>query len=148
MNPDGRQYQTMNRKIYIKNTAPIFQSPNLVIYKPDENGIMVSEWSGFLTAAFAKEGCTAILRCLQEFPAAKLLNCNLNVTGHYAGAIDWLGKVWFSELNNIGLKYCAWVYSPEFYTQIGTDEAISYTEKIAIKTFISFEDAYLWLQSV
>jgi len=106
---------------------------------------MIAEWSGFLSAAVAKIECIRMLECLQEHPVTKVLNCNKKVTGHYAGAIDWVGKVWFSELQKAGLKYFAWVYSPEFYTQVGTDEVISFNDSVSVETFYSFENAYQWL---
>ena len=137
----------MNQELYIKTLQPIFTSSNLVIYKPDENGIMLADWSGFLKAARIKEDCLAILDSLEHYPSVKILNSNQKVPGHYAGAVDWLGKVWFPQIYERGTRFFAWVYSSEFYSQMATDQVINDISDVKVRTFYRLDDAYLWLQN-
>ncbi|MBC5773379.1 hypothetical protein H8S95_04820 [Pontibacter sp. KCTC 32443] len=117
----------------------------LKLYECDGNEILLADWSGVLDAGRARLGCTAILNALSQQPFPKILNNNSKVTGHYPGAIDWVGKVWFPEMYKLGVRYFAWVYSPAFYTQIGTDEIIKLSSKVEIQTFYEINQAYDWL---
>lgn len=135
----------MTKDIYKKELKAVYKNDNLVIYEPDQNGIMLSQWSGFLTASIARTGCLALLDALDLHPCTKVLNCNQKVTGHHAGAIEWVGKVWFPGMYSRGVRYFAWVYSPEFYAQIGTDEVISFNTDVIVDTFYSMDSAYQWL---
>lgn len=117
----------------------------LKIYRCKHSEIMHADWSGVLDASKARTGCTTILDVLKENSFSKILNNNSKVTGHYPGAIDWVGKVWFPEMFKLGIRYFGWVYSPAFYTQIGTDEVISLSSKVEIQTFYDVVQAWEWL---
>ena len=119
----------------------------LKLYSCDNNNILFSDWSGVLDAARARLGCTTILDTLKGQSFSKILNNNIKVTGHYPGAIEWVGKVWFPEMHALGIRYFAWVYSPAFYTQIGTDEVIKLSSKVEIETFYELGQASQWLLS-
>ncbi|MBC5991678.1 hypothetical protein [Pontibacter cellulosilyticus] len=106
---------------------------------------LYADWSGVIDAARAKAGCNAILDCLRNHSNAKILNNNSKVTGHYPGAIDWVGNVWFPEMYKLGVRWFAWVYSPEFYTQLGTDQIISLSSQVTIETFYDIDSALQWL---
>ncbi|MDX5420700.1 MAG: hypothetical protein LPK07_09955 [Hymenobacteraceae bacterium] len=109
---------------------------------------LFNEWSGVLDAKRARQGCLAVLDQLQEHPHAKVLNNNIKVTGHYPGAIDWVGTVWFPTMYALGVQWFAWVYSPAFYTQISTDEIIGLSSKVTIQTFYEVQAAHDWLVQV
>ncbi len=129
------------------NIELVFKNDYLNIRYCKEPSFLISEWSGVLDAARAKEGCMLVLEHVKKHPTARLLNNNQQVTGHYPGAIDWAGKIWISSLYDAGLRYFAWVYSPEFYTQVGTDEIISMSSKVTINTFFDIVTAMDWLLS-
>ncbi|NEM98770.1 hypothetical protein [Pontibacter burrus] len=117
----------------------------LKLYRCSNEQILFADWSGVLDAGRARLGCTTILDTLKEHKFSKILNNNTRVTGHYPGAIEWVGKVWFPEMNALGIRYFAWVYSPAFYTQIGIDEIISLSSKVEIQTFYDVLEAWQWL---
>lgn len=117
-----------------------------VVYCP-RNLWLEAHWSKLLDAGRAKKGCLGILECLKERPTDKLLNYNNRVTGHYPGAIDWITKEWFPQLFHLGIRHFAWVYSPEFYTQVCTDAIIMPQKQIEVQGFYDEEDAQEWLSS-
>ena len=119
----------------------------LELYLCEGKTILYADWSGVLDARRARLGCTTILEALHGNPISKILNNNSKVTGHYPGAIDWVGKVWFPEMHALGVRYFAWVYSPAFYTQIGTDEIVRLSSKVEIETFYELGHACQWLLS-
>ncbi|WP_354353863.1 hypothetical protein [Pontibacter aydingkolensis] len=108
---------------------------------------LLADWSGVLDATSARTGCTAVLDSLKKYPNSKVLNNNSKVTGHYPGAIDWVGNVWFPSMYTLGVRWFAWVYSPEFYTQLGTDQIIRLSSKVTIETFYDMASAQQWLSS-
>lgn len=133
----------------ILNVEEELQAPEvedfLKLYSCKENEVLLADWSGILYADRARLGCTTILEMLKEQSFPKILNNNINVTGHYPGAIDWVGKVWFPSMYEFGVRYFAWVYSPAFYTQISTDEIVKLSSKVEIQTFYDIDDACQWL---
>jgi hypothetical protein len=136
----------MNQELYKKALIPVYSNNNLVIYPPDENGIMFADWLGFLTVNSIKENCLAFLDCVENYPSSKILNNNLKLTGHHVGAFDWVGKEWLFNLYNKGTFAFAWVYSLEIFSQITTDQIINLNSHVKIQTFYSVENAYQWLQ--
>ena len=119
----------------------------LKLYSCDNQSILYADWSGVLDAGRARLGCTTILDVLKPHSFTKVLNNNSKVTGHYPGAIEWVGKVWFPEMYDLGIRHFAWVYSPAFYTQIGTDEVVRLSSKVEIQTFYELSQACQWLLS-
>ncbi|MEJ8802298.1 hypothetical protein [Pontibacter sp. H249] len=123
----------------------LFRSDFLTITAQPDGDYLLADWSGVLDATKARMGCTTVLEILKTNPHSKILNNNTRVTGHYPGAIDWVGTVWFPMMSSLGVKWFAWVYSPEFYTQLGTDEVIRLSSQVKICTFYDIEDAKQWL---
>lgn len=111
----------------------------------EDNAYLFADWSGILDATKARTGCLAVLNCLKVHPTTKILNNNSKVTGHYPGAIEWVGSVWFPSMYKLGVRWFAWVYSPEFYTQLGTDQIISLSSLVTIETFYDLDSARHWL---
>jgi hypothetical protein len=120
----------------------------LDLYSCEDDTILVADWSGVLDASRARNGCNAVLDTLREKAYTKILNNNTKVTGHYPGAVDWVGKVWFPSMYDLGTRYFAWVYSPAFYTQLSTDEIIKLSSKVEIQTFYQVSDGWDWLTTI
>lgn len=104
-----------------------------------------THWHGILDAGKARTGCLTILECLAQQPASKILNYNNMVTGHYPGAIEWVADVWFPRLYEEGVRRFAWIYSSEFYTQVGTDGIIGLQKEIEVEAFYDALEAQEWL---
>jgi hypothetical protein len=99
---------------------------------------------GALDSSKGHAGCQQVLSCVRANPVRKILNNNSKVPGH-SGASDWLGRVWLPALSEAGVEYFAWVYSPDFFTQLGIDNAIALSKEMEIKTFFSVQEALDWL---
>ena len=125
----------------------VFESDFLVTYANIADNYLLADWSGVLNASLARKGCLAVLDSLEKYPFSKVLNNNSKVTGHYPGAIDWVGKVWFPSMHDLGVKWFAWIYSPEFYTQVSTDVIINLSSRVTIQTFYHMTDALIWLNN-
>lgn len=125
----------------------VYESSYLTTYANSHDNYLLADWSGVLDASIARKGCLAVLESLKKHPLPKVLNNNSKVTGHYPGAIDWVGKVWFPSMHELGVKWFAWIYSPEFYTQVSTDVIVNLSSRVNIQTFYHITDAQIWLNS-
>jgi hypothetical protein len=122
----------------------ILQTDYLQMAFDSENQMLLTEWSGWLNSEKGKSGCAHILDKVKELRVIKILNDNSKVTGS-SGDTEWLGRVWLPSLKAAGLQYFAWVYSPEFFTQLQIDSAVDRSSGLAVKTFFSRDEARQWL---
>lgn len=125
----------------------ILQLKNLVVtYHHCENWLY-AEWIGkqnFQTVTF---GCEVMLEALKEYKCVKVLNDNTLVTGTWSEASEWGAKDWFPRMEAAGLKYFAWIYSPDYYSQMSADKTLVLFKNTTIFTFSDKPSATEWLQS-
>ncbi|PVY40700.1 hypothetical protein [Pontibacter virosus] len=110
-----------------------------------ENEMLLSNWQGWLNSEKGHTGCLKILDFVKEYRITKILNDNSKVTGH-SGDTEWMNRVWIPGLRDAGVKYFAWVYSYEFFTQLEIDNTVDRSTGIAMRTFFLPDDARQWLQ--
>ncbi|WP_461489661.1 hypothetical protein [Pontibacter sp. HJ8] len=122
----------------------LFKNDFLEVKLVADNQLLTAEWTGVLDSNRGHKGCEQMLKCVKENPVRKILNNNSKVPGH-SGASEWLGRVWLPALSEAGVEYFAWVYSPDFFTQLGIDNAIALYKEMEIKTFFSVQEALDWL---
>jgi hypothetical protein len=92
-----------------------------------------------------------VLDFLHETRCKKILNNNTQVRGPWLDACPYLAEDLLPRLKEAGLKYLAWVYSPNMYSQHSTDqtlEAANRSIKKRINIFYSVEMAQEWLTSI
>jgi hypothetical protein len=92
-----------------------------------------------------------ILQFLQEKHCCKILNNNQQLIGPWLDACSYVANDMLPRLKEAGLKYLAWVYSPNVYSQYSADkvlEAASLAVKDQVNFFYSLTLAQEWLQSV
>ncbi|MDX5346206.1 MAG: hypothetical protein LPJ89_10690 [Hymenobacteraceae bacterium] len=109
---------------------------------------LYADWHGDQTEQSVMDGCEMMLHYLKQERCCKVLNDNTNVTSIWLDASKWVGEDWFPRMNDAGLKYFAWVYSPNVYSRLSTDESLKYGGKSVAITFESIETARQWLKSV
>ncbi|MBD1396110.1 hypothetical protein H9Q13_02940 [Pontibacter sp. JH31] len=131
--------QNPNKEILVKEDF-------LQLKWEENNKLLVADWTGWLDTTKAQKGCRYIVKAVTELSAFKILNDNSKVTGH-SGDTRWMNRVWFPALKDAGLQYFGWVYSHEFFTQLEIDNTVDLTTGIAIKTFMSSDDARGWLET-
>lgn len=127
-----------------ENKGLIFNEDFLELQWEDQNTLLVANWSGWLDSTKAQNGCLQMVKTVKELHAYKILNDNSKVTGH-SGDTRWMNRVWFPALKEAGVQYFGWVYSREFFTQLEIDNTVDHTTGIAVRTFLSSDDARQWL---
>lgn len=135
---------TMMNEVLTKQEQLVLQTDYLTIRVVPGQQLLLSDWSGWLNTSKGKNGCLAILDKVKEYGITKILNDNSKVTGH-SGETSWMHRVWVPSLLQAGVKYFAWVYSYEFFTQMEIDNTLDKSTGIAMRAFFLPEDAFQWL---
>lgn len=111
---------------------------------------LYADWKGPQDLHSVQWGALEMLRLLKQEHCNKVLNDNRLVTSIWADAAEWGGRIWFPQMSAAGLKYFAWVYSPNVYSRLSTDLTLEQTVAAGpiVATFESIETARNWLRTV
>ncbi|UOQ77885.1 hypothetical protein MUN84_04360 [Hymenobacter sp. 5516J-16] len=123
----------------------IIDSPGITISYDYHNKWLYVNWWGEHNQESGRAGCDLILTVLSEWPAAKILNDNSNVTRAALQLTTW-GISWLRDMYAAGLRYLAWVYAPDFQGRAAADKMMRYLEKPLVATFDDVASAYTWLR--
>ena len=106
------------------------------------------DWTGDQDLESVQSGCLLMLECLRQERCHKVLNDNTRVTSMWSDAAEWGGNVWFPTMDDAGLEYFAWVYSPNIYSRLSTDLTLQHTTRPLILTFDDLATAEAWLKQM
>ncbi len=127
----------------------LLDTPSIAISFDSIEKWLYAEWKGPQDVRSVQWGALEMLRLLEQEQCAKVLNDNRLVTTIWADAAEWGGKVWFPQMTDAGLRYFAWVYSPNAYSRLSTDLTLAHTtgELPHVATFDNLEAAADWLRN-
>ncbi|MEO7802223.1 MAG: PAS domain-containing sensor histidine kinase [Ginsengibacter sp.] len=140
-----------------QNGGVNIETDNQTFYSEDQVSIKYNKvhdrldvsWMGFQNLQSVKRGCNVMLDLLKKNNCSKVLNDNTFVTGNWSEASDWGGKIWFPAMQEAGLKYFAWIYSPSTFSQLAANKSIDVMlGKITTQFFAEKKDAEKWLNSL
>ncbi|MFB9862294.1 hypothetical protein EFA69_13290 [Rufibacter immobilis] len=124
----------------------LLSEPHVTIKYDVLTEILHVEWTGEQTEATVRDGCDKILKHVVSTRASKVFNDNSLVTGNWSDAAQWGAKVWFPAMYKAGVKYFAWLLSPEIYSQLSTKETLKHDiNGIIILSFEERASAENWL---
>jgi hypothetical protein len=127
----------------------LLDEPHITISYDHLNEWLYADWRGNQTLRTVQQGGADLLRLLGQQRCSKVLNDNRHVTGMWSEAAEWAGKDWFPAMLATGLRYFAWVYSPDVYSRLSTDLTLQFTPGNAVvATFNDVELARAWLAQV
>ncbi len=107
------------------------------------------DWKGFQNFDSVKKGCLIMLDLLKKNNCAKLLNDNTNVLGNWSEAADWVGAVWFPEMQKAGLKFFAWIYSQSTFSKMAAHKSLDVmVGNITTQFFTDIHTAKAWLKNI
>ena len=125
---------------------PILKLKNLVIQYYPQDQWLFAEWIGKQNFHTVTSGCEILLEALKEYNCKKVLNDNSLVTGTWSEAAEWGAEDWFPRMEQAGLKYFAWIYSPDYYSQMSMDKTLQLFKNTTIVTFPDKSSASEWLR--
>ena len=112
-----------------------------------ENKWIEASWKGFQNMESVQRGCLVMLDLLKKNDCAKVLNDNTNILGNRAEAAKWGGNIWFPQMQNAGLQYFAWVYSPDAFSKLAAEKSVDImTGSVTSRFFNNITDAEEWLK--
>ena len=95
-----------------------------LVYNEPEDRID-ADWTGFQHMESIKNGCAVMLDLLRKNNCYKIVNDNSHVLGTWSEASEWVGEVFFKQLDEQGVKYLAWVFSPSAFSQLSAKKSIN-----------------------
>lgn len=106
-----------------------------------------ADWTGFQNLQSVQRGCLRMLDMLKKHKASKVLNSNIHVQGNWSEAVDWGNTEWFPAMENAGLRYFAWVYSPSVFSQLSARKSVdTLAGQIVIQFFTDVASAEEWIE--
>jgi hypothetical protein len=88
------------------------------------------------------EGCM-----LAHNKAQKVFNDNTHVLGNWSEAAEWTGKEWFPAMEEAGLRYFAWIFSPSAFSKLATEKSVDLkVGHVITQFFTDIAEADLWLE--
>jgi len=119
-----------------------------IVYNAEDK-CLEADWKGFQNFDSVKKGCLIMLDLLKKNNCAKVLNDNTNVLGNWSEAADWGGTVWFPEIQEAGLQFFAWIYSPSTFSKLSAHKSLDVmVGNITTQFFTEVEDAKKWLKKI
>ncbi|SFQ38624.1 hypothetical protein [Hymenobacter arizonensis] len=129
------------------STQLLLETPHVTIKYDHLNDWLHADWHGQQDLTSVQHGCLEMLRLMELHRSHKVLNDNTRVTSMWSDAAEWGGREWFPAMVTAGLKYFAWVYSPNVYSRLSTDLTLQFTDSSpVVSTFDDIETAKSWLQ--
>jgi len=127
----------------------LLEESHITISYDHLNEWLIADWRGNQNLTSVQHGGAEMLRFLQQHQCAKVLNDNTKVTSMWSEASEWAGKEWFPAMTAAGLKYFAWIYSPNTYSRLSTDLTLQFAGATpVVATFDDIVTARAWLAQV
>lgn len=139
INQDNEDKTTIETDSYYKDNT-------LEIGYDASSGCLNVDWTGFQDLASVKAGCLKMLEILKKKKCRKVLNDNTNVMGTWSVAAEWVGQEWFPIMENVGLRYFAWINSPSTFSMMSAKKSINLKEgEVNTQLFTTRDEATQWL---
>lgn len=137
-----------------KDSAPAFRSQTDRYFKNEKVTIVYNagkkrlevDWTGYQNMESVKQGCMQMLDMLKINKCNKVVNDNTNVSGTWSDASEWAGRIWLPLMEEAGLKYFAWIFSPSAFAQLSARKAVDVMDgKVIAQFFNDAREAEEWI---
>ncbi|WP_207536323.1 ATP-binding protein [Desertivirga arenae] len=116
-----------------------------ILYNQQDDRIEV-DWKGFQNFSSVQNGCMKMLEILKKNKCYKVINDNRNVQGTWSEAAEWVGREWFPMMEEAGLRYFAWIFSPSTFSQLSAKKSVDIKEgRVITEFFTDISLAEKWL---
>ncbi|HEY0899571.1 MAG TPA: PAS domain-containing sensor histidine kinase [Sphingobacteriaceae bacterium] len=134
----------------VESTNTAYRDNHIEIRYNKATEMIYADWKGFQTFDSIMKGCLLILDLLKKNGCSKVLNDNTHVRGTWSDAAEWAGKQWFPLMEEAGLKYFAWIYSPSRFSQLSADKVMAETTPGSVVTrfFHDYIQGEAWLVNI
>lgn len=116
-----------------------------IVYNASKHRLEV-DWTGYQNMESVKHGCMQMLEMLKVNKCVKVINDNTNVSGTWSEASEWAGKEWLHLMEEAGLRYFAWIFSPSAFAQLSARKAVDMMEATVVAQFFhNAQEAEDWI---
>lgn len=127
----------------------LFESSFLTLSFDYTHNWLYADWQGPQTLETVQVGSAQLVEQLRRERCEKLLNDNRAVHGMWMDGSEWIARDLPPALEAAGLRYVAWVYSPEVFSRLSAQRAMEQSGRRFLT--LAFEDlsaARAWLESM
>lgn len=124
----------------------LYQQSNVEVFWDEKEQWLYVKWIGPQSAAELQRDFEQMLRLLVARNADSLLNDNSHIEGRFVSVADWGVADWFPKLRQAGLRYFAWVLSPDRVSQVAADAILEVSAPGSTQIFWSVPEAANWLR--
>lgn len=121
------------------------RTPYLTISYDTMNSWLYADWQGEIDLTTVRMGNQSMLKALKALPCRKLLNDDTNVR-QILDMQDWYLDDMVRPLAQAGLRYIAWILSPNFRYDNTLITTIQLEQQPMTMCFDDLTAAYEWLQ--
>lgn len=133
----------------IKTDLKSYLDSHISIIQNEDDRWMEVDWTGFQTVDSVKAGGNKMIDMLKVNEYHKVLNDNTHVLGSWSEAADWTGQEWFPMMEQAGLRYLAWVYSPSVFSRLSAEKAVDVKiGNTIVQFFTDMASAKDWLRGL
>jgi PAS domain S-box-containing protein len=138
--PDSSAYKPMIR------TDTFYQDEYITVTYNESEQRLDADWTGFQNMDSVKHGCMIMLKMLDKRACYKIVNDNSHVLGTWSEASEWVGETFFKRLEETGIQYLAWVFSPSVFSQLSAKKSIDvYVGEVTTQFFTEVALAEAWI---
>lgn len=139
-----------NEQPKILEDATYYADNNIKIMYNKEKNQLEADWTGFQNFKSVQNGCMLVLEMFKKNQCTKLLNDHTNVLGNWSEASDWVRLKWLPLMEEAGLKYFAWILSPDIFSSLAGIKSVdeSYKGVIKSKFFKNINEAHQWINTI
>ena len=105
-------------------TDTFYQDEHITITYNQSQERLDTDWTGFQNMDSVQHGCMIILKMIIKNNCYKIVNDNTHVQGTWSEASEWVGEIFFNLLEDAGIKYFAWVFSPSVFSQLSAKKSV------------------------
>ncbi len=125
-----------------------YRDNHITLQYSTEHNYVAADWTGYQTADTVKSGCMQMLNLVKANSATQILNDNTHVQGTWSEASDWVGQEFFPMLDDAGVKYVAWIFSPSIFSQLSAQKSVDVKQgNVVAQFFTTRAEAEQWLNS-
>jgi PAS domain S-box-containing protein len=130
----------------VVDKGDFYQDPSITVSYNAAARRIDADWTGFQSFESVKHGGQVIMEMLIRFKCEKVVNDNRHVLGTWSEAADWARKEWFPMMENVGLKYFAWIYSSSAFSQLSAQKSIDFiVNNVITQFFTDISDGEAWI---
>lgn len=126
----------------------LYRDNHLAIEYNSSGDWLYVNWKGYHDYNSIVAGCEKLLALMKEHACYKILNDNTHVEGKWSSASKWVVEIWLPAMQEAGLKWFAWVYSPSILSRLSTDKTLKLADyPDFIKVYDELDLACDWLRT-